>query len=351
MELCLLKFVAPFNLGLPTARMYAYQDNGKPITVITANGQGSLMFSYNRNNHKWAEEKLEEYPAFDPVTQQTDVVLKIKLGAVLDDFRGGLVDEIDYTVLSLIYENADDDLFNEVDKHVSWSKPIINRFLDNYRLATGRESYSGPIDPLQCRLVLAGRCRSGYTFNGTHISANFESGRALATVRHQALSGRGLTAPTDAELAAFADRLTNGITANTHESIMMEAAANSVRHQNYDVAIIHLETAFEVFVKMLLIEYCSKNRIPTLRNNRGERKGYRKAIAKGNIQEDLLRYIRTFSGLNVGRSAECVAWKNSTYTRRNKIVHEGFRGTTYLESVDAEKATCAFMAYLKNALP
>jgi hypothetical protein len=117
MSLCLLRFAAPFNLLLPSDKFYYFHDSGQLVAVRTSTKQGIKFFSYEKDHTDWiAQDKVEirHSKSVDPLET---LVCAYKLEEPIHEFKGGLVDEVDYTVLDLFFEDAAGDFIDELDKH------------------------------------------------------------------------------------------------------------------------------------------------------------------------------------------------------------------------------------------
>ena len=130
---------------------------------------------------------------------------------------------------------------------------------------------------------------------------------------------------------------------------MMDAAVESVHRSDYDLAIVYMGTAFEVFSQNLLLDYCQKNSVTQLPSTSWATP--QQAIENGNVQSDLLRYVQHLSKTDPKTSSAHGTWKTDAYNKRNAIVHRGVKGATQSEAVKACDAINAFMAYLRSLLP
>jgi hypothetical protein len=352
MELCILRFALPFNLLLPSMKTYFFREAGQLIAIWVQTKQGAVSFSYEKEYTSWIEsDDKEEAHHTSSVSPIKKLVHTIKLDRPYADFKGGLVDDVDYSVLSFVFENSGDDFFDDIIPHIAWAVPIIQKFIDNYQLATGRMWLGRVRDSLQSRLVLAGRSKSGYKFEDGNFTGDFQFNHYSGLLPHPKFSGRSLVAPSDKELSVFEARLKDGVVPELHERLLMDAILQAERYQNFDLAIVHSETGFEVFVQRLLIDYCRKNNVQSLPGKKAASVGNQQAIETGNIQNDLFRYIEHCTGFDVKTTTEHAAWLSDAYEPRHAIAHRGARGASEAQAIKALDAINAFMKRLRTLMP
>jgi hypothetical protein len=95
------RFALPFNLMLPSDKYYYFFQTGQLVAVRTSTKHGVNLFSYERDYTDWiAQEKIEirHHESNDP---SRTLVLAFKLVETVQDFKGGLVNEVDYSILDL----------------------------------------------------------------------------------------------------------------------------------------------------------------------------------------------------------------------------------------------------------
>ena len=349
MELCLLKFASSFNLALPEGKVYWFHESGRIVAVRTTTKQGALIFSYEKGHTEWMNETTSIHHSQTDDPSQCRV-LSFNIAEPIQDLKGGLIDEIDYTVFDVIFEDVAGHFANNLGVYKDWATHVIQGFLNTYRLAMNRGWIGEFGRPLRPQIVLAATA-SQYMFEFEKLDATFVFLTKLAfDVRHPSLSGRDIVPPNEEQLRAFKERLKCGDSPALHEMILMEAAVQNVRLGNYDLSIIHIETAFEVFLQNLLIAQCSKNATRVLPTNKATKFGNQTAIEEGNIQGDLLRFVDFFTGGTVKTGAEYHNWYNDAYLKRNAIVHRGMRGSSEADVTKACDSTNAFMSHLKALL-
>jgi hypothetical protein len=180
--------------------------------------------------------------------------------------------------------------------------------------------------------------------------ASFDFGSYQLRVHHPRFSGLGVVPPSDSELALFEARLTGGDVSEPHEKLMMEAVLQVDRHRDFDLAIVHGETAFEVFVQKMLANYCQKNKVQALPGKKAASLGNQQAIETGNIQNDLFRYIEHCTGFDVKSTPEYNAWLNDAYNPRVAIIHRGARGMSEAQAKKALDTINAIMSVVRKLL-
>lgn len=57
MDICLLRFVLPFNLQLPDDKLYWFREAGQLVAVRPSTKQGSRILNYERDSTDWMVQK------------------------------------------------------------------------------------------------------------------------------------------------------------------------------------------------------------------------------------------------------------------------------------------------------
>jgi hypothetical protein len=211
-------------------------------------------------------------------------------------------------------------------------------------------------EPIEPQIILAAKADK-YRFGpGAPIHGEFEFlDKIKFIIRHPCLSGRNLNPLTNDELQAFESRLVSSTNPEPYELIRMEAYVQNVRHANHDLAIVHVETAFEVFLQNLLIDYCRRHPAVVLPGNKAQTQGNQVAIEEGNVGQ-LLNFVnhianQSAANIDVKNCQQYSAWNTDAYQKRNRIVHRGERGAAESDAVQAAASTQAFMVHLKGLIP
>jgi hypothetical protein len=348
MELCCLKYALPFNLLLPEKRFFSLQESGQLVVIFTETKHGSTSFSYDEDYSSWTD--TNEFVALSVGESDSSpgtVLGKIIIDRPIYDFRGGVIEENEYSILTLLFENSRDDFAANLDRHIKWATPLVKRFVDNCAIATKR-GWLGPLrTAVQSRIILAGHAKPPYTFTHNHYTASFDQFSMQILQEHPKFSGRGREPLTEAEVEAFDARITRRETPDLIDLLLIEAEVQMDRHNNFDLAIVHLETAFEVHLQRRLLEFCKKNQVQSLKSG----KSVEEAIETGNIQADLFRYVDSLANSTVKLTPEYTNWHNNLYKKRNEIVHRGARGATEAEAFVARDSASAFVKVLQSLLP
>jgi hypothetical protein len=344
MKLCVLKFALPFNLALPDGTSFTFPESGQTVMIRVHRKRGARIFSYELDNRDWLNERLQITAPLDDVPGRPGgLAYGYTLNAPQTDFSGGVLETIEYTVLDFRFESDDADFLAKADHYVEWATPIVRRFVDNCRVSTNKAWLGEFGDKTYAEVVLLG-CADSAGLGADPLS-EFQFIQ-LSRMMPPFLNGLVPTVAGD-RVAEIDQRMRSGSAASLPESILMEGITLATRHQKFDLAIILIETAFEVFVQQLLLEYCNQNNVPTL-DLRSKIIPYQAAIEGGNIEGDLFRHINRFKSVTIKATQECKNWRNDVYDKRIAIVHRGSRGATELDVKKAVASAQAFMQYLKS---
>ena len=346
MDLCLLRFALPFNLCLPDGKCYYFREAGQLVTVRTSTRLGSRILNYERDSTDWIGKEKAEIHDGQPQSPETRV-MSFKIFEPIKDFSGGIVVDTDYTVLDLIFEDITGAVLHT---YKEWAIGVVRGFVDKFRIAANRGWIGEFGRTMDIQVILGGKAHDAILIDGS-LTAEFDTKDTILELLHPSLYGRRQNPLNADELAAFESRLASHQGIALHESLFLEAAVQNVQHKNHDLAIVHIETAFEVFLQSLLIDHCERNPTLVLPGNKAQTQGNQVAIEEGNIQNDLFRFVNHISNIDVKISQEYNKWYNDAYLKRNRIVHRGERGATESEVVKAGESTQQLMEYLKTLIP
>jgi hypothetical protein len=132
--------------------------------------------------------------------------------------------------------------------------------------------------------------------------------------------------------------------------------------QNYDLAIVLLETSFEVFLQTRLIEAFAVRgigKVP-IQRRRGGKMVHKPVvpliqeanIGNGNNPSTLFGLVDRLLGAgHIASMPEEPIWRQNAYDVRNRIVHKGERNFGERDAFNAGSAINAFITALNQQLP
>ena len=124
----------------------------------------------------------------------------------------------------------------------------------------------------------------------------------------------------------------------------------SSNYEEHDLAIVYLETAFEVYLQQLLIAKYRANGTMTLYDTRNKCQALTEDVIAGENVSDLMRRVKNLTNKDAKLTNEHSDWDTKVYKRRNGITHRGNTGTTETEFGEALDAARNFMQWLKAAV-
>jgi len=182
MELCLLKFALPVNLSLPNGKTFFFQEAGRLVAIETTTNRGTVIFNFERTYTDWTQPGSRVEARHDrSVGSEDSLFFTYKIDDPSLDFKGGTIDEISYTILTLYFENEGEDFLDKLDEHIVWAKPRVQRFVDNHRLAT-RRYWLGEAEPFASKVILAAKATGPYTFDDGKVEATIQTGKHHGTL-------------------------------------------------------------------------------------------------------------------------------------------------------------------------
>jgi hypothetical protein len=192
-----------------------------------------------------------------------------------------------------------------------------------------------------------------YRFDTQSMSASFEMRPPRFHFPHRPSARFFKDTATEEKLQQFSALLRQGYILPLSGHLMLDAKEQAHLRQQYDVCIILLATAFEVFLREVLVEVCKVRGIKELARQSGKTGKpwpYKHAIEKGHVLDDLLVYVEQVGGRNYKGQKAYNEWRNDAYEVRNAIVHRGKRGCGDAEADKAYTATALYMEAIQKSL-
>jgi hypothetical protein len=346
MVLYRVTFPLTVNLELPEPFFICFHREER-VAVTVNSRQGALMFSYSSEDKSWLGRPMKSGNWQGPNGEQKKI-LEFEVEDELRQFTGGVVNNIIYSVVNVFVERAIDlerstesTLIESTWSHLLW-------FLDNYK-AVSHRFLAGVHGKHRPPVVISSKA-SQYTFTDDHIEATLVEPIWHMTMHHPRHGGWGVAQLSQPEVDELARALASGKKPALHELLICQAEMQSARYAEHDLALIHLETAFEVYVQTTLFECCQRHGVTSLPISRGRTRPLAEAISSGNIIRDLFRWASQFTSTPPDQTNEYKHWKSALYDKRNPLVHRGIGNATEADFERAMLASRDFMAWLDAEL-
>jgi hypothetical protein len=141
-------------------------------------------------------------------------------------------------------------------------------------------------------------------------------------------------------LNLFGEFLQSGRSIPLYQQLLLEAKEQGHINEKYELSVIKIGTAFEVFLQELLVKACESLGINELQVEGKTTKNYKEAIQGGNLRDLLRKYLKQIIGNNSILSVkEYNHWHSKAYTLRNEIIHSGRMNVSEKEAMLAFEST------------
>jgi hypothetical protein len=124
----------------------------------------------------------------------------------------------------------------------------------------------------------------------------------------------------------FRESLRNPESYTLTARLLLESEENMHIRNDYVTPIVISLTACETGIQYLLHRTCDRLGVTSLPQRDGKPINCKDAIDRGNVREDLLRYVDHLSGKHIKNSPRYQHWFRLAYKPRLDIIHRGDRG-------------------------
>lgn len=268
-----------------------------------------------------------------------------------DFFKYGYIEHSIANVLSVMFDDEDTSLISNdrISECLDLSSQILHNFIDIYRYTSAIGSIPNPdylispvVELLQCEEM------SICNYNG-----NCDFKRVTFRINSKMKQGFfGSAVVGNDILDKLYRNLMNDRKIELYEKLILDSREQALIKKDYNISIVLVESAFEVYLKKALKSYCEENSITRLRNpfKYDEKIDVNTALEYSNIQQDILyEYFQNDIGISMKEKNEFKKWKNKAYKRRNKIIHNGIICSKN-DATEAFVATMNFINYIDKQL-
>lgn len=352
----MLSIPLPIYIALPNRDYYHVLTKGMSCWVECEEINGSVILSMSQDALEWLGKGKDEGVSvlYGWIKNRTDEIVKQQetyTSPVTSDILG----TVTYRKVSRlrVYMEIDSISLFDTDEGVSGVRALahdaVERFVDSYSFVSSDIDVTRFSSDEVCGSVLW--WTSDYSIEEKRLrlntSAKFNYIKHVDVIKVAKRSSLFKKPRRDIKDKLSA-QLEVGEGFSEYLKILLEARSLIARHQ-YDLSIVMSETAFEVFMRWVLIRICEQSGVSTLPGrNKKQSEGwdYVEAIQKGAVTEDLLRYLDSFAMADVKGNQICARWKRNTYDKRIEIVHGGVFGNTFDDALVAYNSVSEFIQFV-----
>ncbi|BFT72337.1 hypothetical protein [Paenibacillus sp. P36] len=337
MARCMFRFLFNIALSLPEDTEYKvnYKDHESLIKLKSI--KGANISSYRGEDYSWITKIQENLVTARIKLTTEDIVQKyIKFYSDQHHFSAGIIEPTNYSVIEVSFTIPSKHFLEKnLDQLERDASEIINYTINAYRLIfqenempLPQASDSPAIEVWFSESAEKGDGYIDYKFIPYHINFNHKKKK------------RDKIGQFEDNLKLFKEFIHEGTAISLYQELMLDAIEQGVIRNKYEIAVVKIGTAFEIFMQGLLVSSCEKLNIDKLQTGR-DTKHFKLAIQEGKLIEDLLKkYLKTFVDTNSILSVkEYNHWHLKAYTLRNEIVHNGRTNVSEDEAIKAFVST------------
>ncbi len=197
-----------------------------------------------------------------------------------------------------------------------------------------------------------------YTFDGFRLEGTFRSYKQ--TVAWHEVNERNLTGQpiSQSELSELGRLLGSGQPVELHHRLLLDAKEQAFVHHQPDLAVVLIGTAFDVFLQHKIVEAADALGYTDLpldpkkakKSQPVQRAPVTEAVARGGVQERLLRYVEMLTKKTLLGTRIHNDWFDRAFNVRNRVIHKGFRALQQADAQQAFEATNAYMRFIETSL-
>lgn len=331
------QFILPFYVRLPAHGAIQFPYNGKLVIIRTRKIEGERIDSYRRGSYDWLSNGEEDGKWYAVAAVKNGERIPFREVLILNGAGSpvrGIRDQKVYSLVDVYFEIDTTDVDAATGDDVQdWVQEVLNRFIEWYRVVS--DEVTAHAEDISSSAVVRVNTASEYEFGPEGVGATFQPAGQILNWDQPENLGMTKDELGGQSLEALARSLQTDKDLDLHVSLLLEAKEMSHSYGRHNLAIVLLETSFEVFLQTRLMSHCQQREIRELELS-GTPRPISDALADGGLRSDLLRnFPEQISGVNLRTAGSYDGWLKNTYRPRNQIVHAGERG--YGED-DAEEA-------------
>lgn len=356
MILCVLSVPLPFYIALPGKVRFYLNFNGQVFWIEPELVKGATMFSMTENPLEWLGKTKDSgvnvlyywvKSAEDEIGKQQEIYMSSEtpdiLGTVIFNNVSRARIYFEAKSLSEIKQES------EIEKARLSAHAALAHFIDVYGLLSGDiEVHRFASSQAYASNLL---WTEEYSVKDKQLFVHGVHAKYIATLdpiktsAHKYLFKKVFT-----DVQKLSDVLNQSSRLEKHLEIIMESRT-LLAQRNHDLSIVLAETAFEVFLRVTLLNLCERAHITKLPNRANtSTMFYKKAVEEGTVVRDLLRYLNLFAVDHVIGDHRYTNWKKHTHDKRVEIVHKAIFGNSQKEAELAVNSAVYFIQYISGLM-
>jgi hypothetical protein len=354
--LCLFPWPLRSHLGLPPDIGYfVHTDSGDAI-IRCRTTEGASILSYTGSEYPWLTSDYPGYKAEWTIRYQSGVAVPARYTYFRgeDPFIDAVVYPGRYTQLEVAFEIDGYQVLDDEQQFsalLSWVELVVRQFVDLYRALTQEIDVVEPrVEDLDQTNVFVS---DDYAFRSSGFEAEFRPHRPRFHVPQRAALQFHKSETPEPVVDQLTQLLRQGYHLPFSQQLLLQAKQQAHEQHNYDLCIVLIATAFEVFMREILLSTCAARGVATLTTRRGGTASslpYADAVAAGEVRRDLLQYVDELGGDSARDRRKYNAWYTDAYQVRNRIIHRGEVGFNNEVAEKAFTATSTYMDHIRGSL-
>jgi len=351
----LVNFNLPFQIALKDSSL-SIKNTNRYINIIWFKRNGVISRHRNtlfaKDHSQWVKDNIAHSIAIESSPEKAGKKFWIgKTGKTEDTSLVGFVEDGIYGESAFHYIYTEVFLYiqflnNEIpeeDNFISYVVDIFNNFIRTYRNVTSDTNVSvvliGDLEHIRLYEI---NNKDFDIYNQTKTGEQVILRPLNITLNWKIAEKINPSIPDfdNSYLAGIQDRIQHGVISPLWAEILLEAKEQCFKYKNYDLSIILLGTSFEVF-----IDFTLRIKMQAVKKSADEIMNGLKCPFLSKLKEQLPKYL----GKKIDETVqEYVDWDESLYGKRNRIVHEGFKGSKEEDVTEAYEALGKLLMYIDD---
>ncbi len=362
MAICMFRYVFNISFALPEDIGFNVYYKGNRSLVRVKTIHGANISSFTGEDYSWLLNKEENNGKLYTmrITINNNEFKKIPVRYIKffkdkDLFSGGMIQLTNFSVFEVSFNIPNKKFLDKkenIDKLENASSEILNHFTNSYRLISQEEDIYLPKSSESP--VIEIWFSDTVEKDGEFITADLKPYRN--TVNFKGLNNPNKSVLSSEKIELINELLKNDNDIPLYQQLLLEAKEHGHIKNNYELSVLKIGTAFEVFLQEMLVNSCEILKIEQLPVGRGNNleklhtKYFKEAIQEGKIIEDLLKkYLKIVVGNNsILAGKEYNHWHTKAYILRNEIVHSGRTNVSDDEARMAFESTNLLISLISN---
>jgi hypothetical protein len=358
MAICMFKYLFDIKFSVSEDNGFFVDYKGKRSFIRVKTIKGANISSFTGEDFSWllnTNEEIKENKSVLKITVQNKLeevpVRYIHYLKNKDYFSGGMIQPTSFSIVEVLFEISNIKYVENKENIKILEKSaseIINNFTNKYRIVSEETDVYTPqvsTSPvIEIWISDKGRLEEFLTVSMKPYT--------------QTVNFLGIRSPNKTELNKEKMQMLTNLLKDPDElplylQLLLDAKEQGHIKNNYELSVLKIGTAFEVFLQDLLVKACQLLDIQKLPVGRGKdlpTKDFKEAIQEGKIIEDLLKkYLKLIIGSNkILEGKEYNHWHTKAYTLRNEIIHSGRTEVSEKEARLAFESTNAIISLIST---